>query len=706
MPDGTVRAMHEMGYDPSIKEGLDKVAQEAGFNIRTPLRSEEPQLGMSSGYAWGPTGGARVGPEIVSAFGQSQQIIEHEVGHQLDWLWGLSQHFHSIQPAWRELGELALLRADELSADIIRSDPAYQALMPVHQSWVPHMPWAQYILSGEERIANLFHGYWYAPQLVQKVAPNAFAELDRFLKAQAAAGDRVAKAVLEVKPSLRSVGPSTPGVMREEMIPYSGVTMEQFVPGWRHMGDWVAHRDAARVLHNYLRPGLRGNSLYDGLRSAGNALNMLQLGLSAFHFTFTSVDTIISEVARGLESAIRGEFGRAAVSIITAPGAPVRTIARGHRLRQALMDPANMSPELRPIVNAWMVSGMRPQMDAMWRAVEQGMWGSIRDGTFTRDLERAYEQSPVGAYLKLPFNIAGRVLQDTSSWLMDGVVPRQKIGVWMNLAEDWLRRNPNATMQQMQQAMQLIQQSVDNRLGQMVYDNLFFNRTFKDLLFIAVRSVGWNLGTIRELGGGMVDAARYLHGLTRGEQIEFTHRMAYAIAMPVTTAAFGASLTYLYTGKGPQVMADYFFPPTGKLTPRGDKERVIIPSYMKDVFEYNSEPVRTFFSKLHPLLETLNEIYNNRDFYGGLIVDPQGDFAKHLNDMRHYIQTQFLPFSVRSSRRLGKEGSSTAQQVGSFLGLQAAPAWITAPERGAAWQRRADILALRRRLREEAQGLR
>jgi hypothetical protein len=49
--------------------------------------------------------------------------------------------------------------------------------------------------------------------------------------------------------------------------------------------------------------------------------------------------------------------------------------------------------------------------------------------------------------------------------------------------------------------------SVDNRMGQLVYDNLFWSKTFKDLAMASVRSVGWNLGTIRELGGGLVDLA-------------------------------------------------------------------------------------------------------------------------------------------------------------------------------------------------------
>jgi hypothetical protein len=52
----------------------------------------------------------------------------------------------------------------------------------------------------------------------------------------------------------------------------------------------------------------------------------------------------------------------------------------------------------------------------------------------------------------------------------------------------------------------------------MVYDNLFWNKAGKDIAFLCVRSVGWNLGTFRELGGAVFDAAgnvRRLQSLER-----------------------------------------------------------------------------------------------------------------------------------------------------------------------------------------------
>jgi hypothetical protein len=112
--------------------------------------------------------------------------------------------------------------------------------------------------------------------------------------------------------------------------------------------------------------------------------------------------------------------------------------------------------------------------------------------------------------------------------------------------------------------------SVDNRMGQLVYDNLFWDRTLKDLMMISVQSVGWNLGTLRELGGAAVDLGSYIRDMSgnggggsgpgggsgsgrigaespgpagaprRPGNPQFTRRMGYALALTMLTAMMGA----------------------------------------------------------------------------------------------------------------------------------------------------------------------
>ena len=92
---------------------------------------------------------------------------------------------------------------------------------------------------------------------------------------------------------------------------------------------------------------------------------------------------------------------------------------------------------------------------------------------------------------------------------MEVMVPRMKVGIFMDMANHELGRmtdEQKSDRDYVRKKLGNVWNSVDNRMGQMVYDNLFWNRTLKDLALASVRSVGWNLGTLRELGGGVSDA--------------------------------------------------------------------------------------------------------------------------------------------------------------------------------------------------------
>jgi hypothetical protein len=225
--------------------------------------------------------------------------------------------------------------------------------------------------------------------------------------------------------------------------------------------------------------------------------------------------------------------------------------------------------------------------------------------------------------------------------------------------------------------------SVDNRMGQLVYDNLMWKKTQKDIAFITTRSVGWNLGTLREIGGSFVDSASAMKAIASGKAPSLTTRMAYTMALPVVTATMGAMLTYLATGKSPQSLLDYYYPPTGNKD--FPEERRSIPGYMKDVVAFWHAPLQTAENKMAPLWETINELTKNQDYYGGIIYDPvrsQGPAQAYAD----YLLNQTLPFSMRSFNRMHEENADSLTQALSFWGFQSAPKSITAPERGERWQ--------------------
>lgn len=483
-------------------------------------------------------------------------------------------------------------------------------------------------------------------------------------------------------------------------------------------GKWYAPESAARVFNNYMSQGWANRStIYDALRQSNNALNGLQLGIGGFHAAFVTNDVATSKVALAIQQIARGDLGRGAANLLF--GTPVLghaaavtdSLRKGSQVRREWLDPGSGSPEVQRVVNAIKAGGYRMTMPDFFQSSTSGTffknWNDLKNPASVWQQSRQMFRDAPTVYQKAimtPIRIAARTLDTVMQPLMGVMVPRAKAGVMYDLAADWLRRNPNASDHDLSAAMTQFQDSVDNRLGQLNYENLFWNKTLKDIAFVTTRSVGWNLGTLREIGGAVPDSGKFLSDFSRGRFPEMTTRMAYVLAMPAVTGMLGAVMTYLATGQGPQSALDLFYPPTGGETQQGVPDRRSIPGYIKDVVAYAHDPIQTLLNKSSPMIEAMTEIRNNRDYYGGIIWDPERDRgpAQAYGD---FLINQVTPFSVRSMGRLRGEGAPALDQSLGFFGFQPAPASITNPERAQKFERREQTKAYKAREKEVSKGL-
>lgn len=437
------------------------------------------------------------------------------------------------------------------------------------------------------------------------------------------------------------------------------------VIGQRIMGQYFAPEPVARVVNNYLSPGLRGNAIYDAYRGIGNTLNQAQLGLSAFHLGFTSLDASVSRAAMGLEylgTGLReGDFGKIAEgmgNIATTPTAPVSNVLLGRKIRAAYLNPTpETHPDMLALANAVKEAGGRVRQDSFYQnSAPEKMIAAWKEGEYGK-----------ATALSLP-----ALFEWTSKPLMEHIVPMQKLGVFGDMATKVLAElPPEATLTDRRAALAKAWDSVDNRMGQMVYDNLFWNKTFKDLSMASVRSVGWNLGTIRELGGGAVDIAKMGKDvLTPGAHAELTHKAAYVAALPLVVGMYGATYQMLRTGEGPSELRDYFYPKTGEVDADGNPERVVLPSYMKDIFAYAGHPVETVEHKVAPLPTMIGEMLANRNFYGDEIRNPDDPVVKQLLQEAHYVGTSFVPFGFRNMAEQAKRANiGPTTTLGNWFGI-------------------------------------
>lgn len=437
-------------------------------------------------------------------------------------------------------------------------------------------------------------------------------------------------------------------------------------------GDYYAPEKAATVFNNHLSPGLAGIGFYDMWRAAGAAMNAAQLGLSAFHLGFTSMDVMVSKVALGVKQISRGDFlkGVGNVAMGVSPAQPIMNIIKGDRLLRAYLDKLQ-DPELAPIVDALMQAGGRVKMDDFFRAAPVNAF------------KQALRQ---GKYGSAAMKALPRALDLLNKPIFEHLVPRQKLGVFFDMAKDLLAKYPNMTLQEKRERLGKLWDSVDNRMGELVYDNVFWNKTLKDALMATTRSVGWNLGTFREIGGGVKDLKDAI------SEKSLSDRSAYLFALPFVAAVMGAIIQYLYTGESPRDMKDSFFPRTGKMRPDGSEDRLSLPSYIKDIYEYGhdisgwakfgSNPLQTVRNKVHPLIGTVGEMLDNKDFFGNNIRSPGDSAVQQAQDEAGYLLKQMEPFSVRNfqqqNQAAGKTGSPLDYVASpQFIGLGNAPGYIT-----------------------------
>lgn len=513
--------------------------------------------------------------------------------------------------------------------------------------------------------------------------------------------------------------------------------------GFINRGHYIMPEDGGRIINNHLSASrLRNFAPAQAFKFATNLLNSMQLGLSAFHLGFTTLDAMVSKNALAIEHMMHFEPLRAASAFLEAatPAGAIMNVRRGYQLMQAYLNPSGATPELRMLVNGLIAGGGRVKMDTYFLPTHgQSPFRGYGPSAIRADVRAALAQphDKVSALTKaignipveyaqkmwnelrvlarihpklvLPFEILGRITRATTAPIMEYIVPYQKLGVFSDLASNWIRRNPGADAEDVAKAMQAIWRSVDNRLGEMVYDNKFWDRTFKDALHLDIRAVGWNFGTIEEIGGAPHDVLRLVdQGIRTGKITadDVGHKIPYVLGLMFTTALMGAITTYLMTGKGPDELKDYIFPKTGRLLPDGSAERISLPSYAKDIWEYAHHPGTTLIHKANPIFGEISDQWNGTDYFGHPIYNPSDKstvFDWHTEDRARHFFGEALPFSIQGQKQL--QGAKEPGFIGEafsampFVGLAPAPGVVTNPEKIESFQHYKELQAWKDKLK-------
>ena len=606
----------------AIKEAYDKQVMDKLTAVSDSLGIEHERKTNIGGSRWGVSRkSAHEGEagEIKTKFAGPESVLAHEIGHQLDDIYGLRDKFmkKELQPEFRALADMRFEGKETTEG------------------------FQRYVRKGAEKMAVMLEAYVHAPDKFKEVAPTVFKMYDEFLKSH-----KELKPLTKIKPSL---------------VLGTG-TSEVYAGGMVIAGHEYAEPNAARLINNYLSPGLSKSAVFRLARMIGNTINQAQLGLSLFHLNFTSMEAVATQIDKAIRSAIGGNLKSAIGQLGKVPIAPVSTLIKGDLLMKA-WNGEKGSPIYDQLADILARSGGRAHMDQFYSTqMVESMKHNFKTGGLA--VGKGLLQVPLAA------------LDASSKPVMEMIVPRMKLGIFAEMMKMEIQNNPGMTKEQEREVGGRIWDTIDDRMGQVVYDNIFWDKTFKDSLMLMFRSVGWNHGLIRLAVGAPRDAAQMIGSLMKGEKPKSAYNLSYWIASAIALCMFNAIYQKLRTGHGPQELKDYVFPRNGRLDPDGNASRSIpFQNYYKDLYHMATAPEQTLTNKLNPLLGMVYEAMNNKDFYGQKIINSRNDLLLTKLEAEVMFALKFVrPFSLsNTARNIAEGGHSLESVIGPWVGDTSAP---------------------------------
>jgi hypothetical protein len=480
--------------------------------------------------------------------------------------------------------------------------------------------------------------------------------------------------------------------------------------GFIEGGEWYVDEGVGRMLNNYLsKDYIRGSDLGRGIMWIKNSTTAIELGLSPFHAVFESIETIGSTIGLGIQKivnrGIRGDWinlksGFSDIgSVIFSPS----EFGRGFK---ELKSTKNIKDFGRSVLHLSTSIGSTGKIstiggDAMRLATKKGFLESDYGKKFLEEFPNARELLDAGFTGGLKFKqhpefVNSSVQAFKENWANDNYIgstlrlmpainemvmhplfevyiPRLKWGMFFKEysyeLKEQAKRIEQGKVTKEQLAREIVD-SIENRFGEMNFDNLWWNRTFKTAMQLMFRSITWKLGNIREFGNAFRGQGMEIINAIKEKRAPLMHRdMGWLLGMSVSTAALSYTIQKLFTGKNPESIKDLVFP---RIDDKGN--RVSTPTYWRDVLSLIKSPSLYVQHSMSGFIGRMAEIWNNKDFYNTEIYDPNDNVFEITKDM--FVHAVPLPFGVSSYLQSVKEGMNTSRKITGFFGLTKASKYI------------------------------
>ena len=475
-------------------------------------------------------------------------------------------------------------------------------------------------------------------------------------------------------------------------------------------GEWWVEDGAARLINNYLsRDIIRSSPLGRAGLAIKNISTAVELGLSPFHAVFETNEIMGSRMGLGLAQILSAKrpiegFQNIAEGLLVEP---LTALQEAH-FAQPLVRKLGIKPSRRSTV-ALGEAAIRyaKNADEFRRSDPQTYDWFVKNypsakelidlmfvggGQITMHQDYRYKAQRSLQEAMKSGNYPGAVMRAVPAFndfamkpLFETYIPRLKVGTFLREMSFELERNSDKIASGQMTRDELARKTwsfVEDRFGELNWDNLFWDRTFKSGMQLLFRSVTWKLGNLRGFGKAGRDVIKELgyNWWKEGRAPELTLPMAWFVGMTVVTAMQASIISKVATGKYPwelaktpqDLMRNLIFP---RIDPQDESQRVSIPTYWRDlVHGLHSLPdyVRT---SLTGEIGRATDLWNNKDFYGVEVYHPDDPFLKRQYDkIKHLVP---LPFGLSSYIAAHQTGATGARSAAGFMGFTKAPFYVS-----------------------------
>lgn len=287
--------------------------------------------------------------------------------------------------------------------------------------------------------------------------------------------------------------------------------------------------------------------------------------------------------------------------------------------------------------------------------------------------------------------------------IFDYLIPAYKIGYFFELCSQQLVEKDADIRNGVTSEAEVARKSwdqVENYMGALNFDNLFWNRTFRVWMQTIFTSVTFFLGNIRALIApaqgqseefgrtfekvlvpisqagddplAFAASQRQYRAETKFRMPKLDKGLAAILGSLFAMAFLSQMYSLLKRGKSLKTWKDMEAVPTGELDERGKPIRLRWRNYVwmwhHEIFEH---PVRTAKYALSPTVTRTVEALENRTFDNEYVFDPDEPTVKKMIDILANMAGIPLTFSTEKQAR--ERGASTEEQVFAALTIKRAP---------------------------------